>query len=76
MFTSLRRVTGVFLVSGAAALAASPAAAAHVDAKLVEGVGPGGFGVVTLGVPTEALFSIPWQIRQPYGCAVVDPQFR
>lgn len=36
-----------------AALATSPAAAAHVDAK-IDGAGPGGFGVVTLGVPTEA----------------------
>ncbi len=31
----------------------SPAAAAHVDAEL-DGTGPGGFGVVTLGVPTES----------------------
>lgn len=53
MFTSLRRVAGVVLVSGVLALITSPSASAHVDAKL-DGAGPGGFGVVTLGVPTEA----------------------
>lgn len=53
MSTSLRRVAGAVIVSGAVALVASPAAAAHVDAQL-DGAGPGGFGVVTLGVPTEA----------------------
>lgn len=53
MFTSLRRTAGALLVSGAMALISSPPAAAHVDATL-DGTGPGGFGVVTLGVPTEA----------------------
>ncbi|MFN8087606.1 MAG: YcnI family protein [Mycobacterium sp.] len=53
MFTSLRQVAGVCLVAGAVALIASPAAAAHVDAK-ADGAVPGGFGVVTLGVPTES----------------------
>lgn len=53
MFKSLRRVAGVLLVGAVVAVTTSPAAAAHVDAKL-DGAGPGGFGVVTLGVPTEA----------------------
>lgn len=53
MFTSLRRLAGAVIVSGVTVLSTSPAAAAHVDAKL-DGAGPGGFGVVTLGVPTEA----------------------
>lgn len=53
MFTSLRRVAGALMVSAAVAVITSPAAAAHVDAQL-DGAGPGGFGVVTLGVPTEA----------------------
>ena len=53
MFTPLRRTAGVLLVSAAVALIFSPSAAAHVDATL-DGTGPGGFGVVTLGVPTEA----------------------
>lgn len=52
VFTSLRRVAGALMVSVVVAVIASPAAAAHVDAKL-DGTGPGGFGVVTLGVPTE-----------------------
>lgn len=53
MFTSLRRVAGVVMVGGVVAIATSPSAAAHIDAKL-DGAGPGGFGVITLGVPTEA----------------------
>lgn len=53
MFTPLQRTAAVLLVSAAAALMFSPAAAAHVDAK-ADGATPGGFGVVTLGVPTEA----------------------
>lgn len=53
MFTSLRRVAGALMVSAAITVTTSPAAAAHVDAQL-DGAGPGGFGVVTLGVPTEA----------------------
>lgn len=53
MFTSLRRIAGTFIVGAVVAVTISPAAAAHVDAKL-DGAGPGGFGVVTLGVPTEA----------------------
>lgn len=53
MFTSLRRAAGALTVGAVLAVMASPAAAAHVDAKL-DGTGPGGFGVVTLGVPTEA----------------------
>lgn len=53
MFTSLRRVAGALTVGAVLALIASPAATAHVDATL-DGTGPGGFGVVTLGVPTEA----------------------
>ena len=53
MSISLRRVAGALIVSGAVALITSPSAAAHVDAKL-DGAGPGGFGVITLGVPTEA----------------------
>ena len=53
MFTSLRRVAGVAMVSGVVAIATSPSAVAHIDAKL-DGAGPGGFGVITLGVPTEA----------------------
>lgn len=53
MFTTLRRTAGVLMVSGALAVLTSPAAAGHVDATL-DGAGPGGFGVVTLGVPTES----------------------
>jgi len=41
------------MVGAVLAVTTSPAAAAHVDAKL-DGAGPGGFGVITLGVPTEA----------------------
>ncbi|HPZ95326.1 MAG TPA: DUF1775 domain-containing protein, partial [Mycobacterium sp.] len=53
MFTSLRRAAATLAVGTAVAVLASPSAAAHVDARL-DGAGPGGFGVVTLGVPTEA----------------------
>lgn len=53
MFTSLRRTAGVLMVSAAVTVLTSPSAAAHVDASL-DGTGPGGFGVVTLGVPGEA----------------------
>lgn len=53
MFTSLRRAAATLAVGAAVAVLASPAAAAHVDARL-DGTGPGGFGVVTIGVPTEA----------------------
>lgn len=53
MFTSLRRAAGALMVGGVLAIVASPSAAAHVDAQL-DGAGPGGFGVITLGVPTEA----------------------
>ncbi len=53
MFRSLRRTAGVLMVGGAVALVTSPFAAAHVDAN-ADGASPGGFGVVTLGVPTEA----------------------
>lgn len=53
MSKSLRRAAGVLMVSAALAVITSPAAVAHVDAQL-DGVAPGGFGVVTLGVPTEA----------------------
>ena len=53
MFTSLRRVAGALTVGAVMAVMTSPAAAAHVAAEL-DGAGPGGFGVVTLGVPTEA----------------------
>lgn len=52
MSISLRRVAGALIVSCTVALVASPAAVAHVDATL-DGTGPGGFGVVTLSVPTE-----------------------
>ncbi len=53
MFNSLRRTAATLAVTAAVAIMASPSAAAHVDAK-VDGAGPGGFGVVTLGVPTES----------------------
>lgn len=53
MFNSLRRVAGALMVGGVVAVVTSPSAAAHIDAKL-DGAGPGGFGVITLGVPTEA----------------------
>ncbi len=53
MFTSLRRAAAVLVASATAALLASPSAAAHIAATL-DGTGPGEFGVVTLGVPTEA----------------------
>lgn len=53
MFTSLHRAAGTLAVGAVVAVMTSPAAAAHVDAKL-DGAGPGGFGVITLGVPTEA----------------------
>lgn len=53
MFTSLRRVAGALMVGAVVAVMTSPSTAAHVDAKL-DGAGPGGFGVITLGVPTEA----------------------
>ncbi|WP_313674676.1 YcnI family protein [Mycolicibacterium sp.] len=51
--TSLRRGAGALLVGGVLAMVTSPSAAAHVDAQL-DGAGPGGFGVITLGVPTES----------------------
>ena len=53
MFTSLRRAAGALMVGGVLAIVTSPSAIAHVDAQL-DGAGPGGFGVITLGVPTEA----------------------
>lgn len=53
MFTSLRRAAATLAAGAVVAVLASPAANAHVDARL-DGTGPGGFGVVTLGVPTEA----------------------
>lgn len=53
MSTSLRRIAGAVVLGAAVALISSPSANAHVDATL-DGTGPGGFGVVTLGVPTEA----------------------
>ncbi len=53
MNPSLRRVAGAVLVSGAVALMTAPAAAAHIDAN-ADGLAPGAFGVITLGVPTEA----------------------
>ena len=53
MFTSLRHITGVLMAGTVLSMATSPAAAAHVDAK-GDGLSPGGFGVVTLGVPTES----------------------
>lgn len=53
MFKTMRRVAGAVMVSGVLAVLTSPSATAHVDAKL-DGTGPGGFGVITLGVPTEA----------------------
>lgn len=53
VFTSLRRASGVLFAGAAVALLASPSAAAHIDATL-DDTGPGGFGVVTLGVPTES----------------------
>ena len=53
MFNSLQRIAGVLMVGGAVALVTCPSAAAHVDAK-ADGATPGGFGVVTLGVPTES----------------------
>lgn len=53
MFRSLRRTAGFGLVGAVVALITSTTAVAHVDAQF-DGSGPGGFGVVTLGVPTEA----------------------
>jgi periplasmic copper chaperone A len=50
---SMRRVAAALIVSGAVAVLTAPAAAAHIDAK-ADGATPGGFGVITLGVPTEA----------------------
>jgi uncharacterized protein YcnI len=47
------RIVGVFLISGVAALIASPSATAHVDAYL-EGGGPGETGLITLRVPAES----------------------
>lgn len=53
VFTSLRRVAGALTVGAVLVVMTSPSAAAHVDATL-DGTGPGGFGVITLGVPGEA----------------------
>lgn len=53
MFISLRLAARALLVGGVVAVMTSPSVAAHVDARL-DGAGPGGFGVITLGVPTEA----------------------
>ena len=47
------RATGVLLISFTAALLVSPLAAAHISAEL-DGAGPGDFGLITLGVPTES----------------------
>ena len=52
MFTSLRRVVRALTVGAVVAVMTSPAAAAHVDAKL-DGAGPEDSGVVTLRCPTE-----------------------
>lgn len=52
MFASTRRAAGFLTFSAAIVILASPSATAHVDAK-ADGAVPGGFGVVTLGVPTE-----------------------
>ena len=53
MFRSVRRTAGFGVVGAVVALITCTPAAAHVDAQF-DGSGPGGFGVVTLGVPTEA----------------------
>lgn len=53
MLKIVLRIVGVLLVSGVAAVLASPSAAAHVDAYL-DGSGPGDFGLITLRVPTES----------------------
>lgn len=53
MSASTRRAAGFITLSAAIVVLASPSAAAHVDAK-ADGAVPGGFGVVTLGVPTES----------------------
>ncbi|MCH9730428.1 MAG: YcnI family protein [Actinomycetia bacterium] len=47
------RATGVLLISAVATLLVSPLAAAHISAEL-DGAGPGDFGLITLGVPTES----------------------
>ena len=53
MFRSIQHTAGLLFVSAVVALLTSTPAAAHIDAGF-DGSGPGGFGVVTLGVPTEA----------------------
>ncbi|BBZ16296.1 YcnI family protein [Mycolicibacterium gadium] len=53
MLKILVRIVGTLIVSGVAALLASPSAAAHVDA-ILEGGGPGETGLITLRVPGES----------------------
>lgn len=50
---NLLRAAGALLLGAAVALLVSPLAAAHISAEL-DGAGPGDFGVITLGVPTES----------------------
>lgn len=61
----LRGVAAI-VVAAAAALLASPMAAAHIGAEL-DGAGPGEFGVVTLVVPTESgkAATVKIQVRIP-----------
>ncbi|MCH9728560.1 MAG: YcnI family protein [Actinomycetia bacterium] len=50
---NLLRAAGGFLLGATMALLVSPLAAAHISAEL-DGAGPGDFGLITLGVPTES----------------------
>ncbi|MDX1884455.1 YcnI family protein [Mycolicibacterium sp. 120270] len=52
MLRILGRIVGIFVLSGLAALLASPSATAHVDA-ILDGGGPGETGLITLRVPGE-----------------------
>lgn len=53
MLRILVRIVGIVVLSGVAALLASPSAAAHVNAYF-DGGGPGETGLITLRVPAEA----------------------
>jgi uncharacterized protein YcnI len=53
VFSIVGRFVGILVLSGVAALLASPSATAHVDA-ILDGGGPGETGLITLRVPGES----------------------
>ncbi len=77
MLRTFVRIVGIFLLSGVAALLASPSASAHVNAYF-EGGGPGETGLITLRVPAEADNppTVKVEVRIPDGVQIrtVRPQ--